>query len=158
MNACLPRSRGALLKAVSELDVEHNPALQRRALVRGGPIFTFCNWFVEQLLRVLGVEIPGGMLARQQIAWLTGPEGEAAGWQVVGELEAQQLAELGNPVVVGWTNPDPKHSSHVAVVVPAIGGTGTHIAQAGKSNFSSAPLVHGFGADKLDDLVFIAHP
>ncbi len=59
-------------------------------------------------------------------------------------------------MIAGWINPDPKHSSHIAAVVPAIGGTGTHVMQAGRTNFSNGPIANGFGPEKLADVKFYA--
>lgn len=156
-DACMPRSRGQLLAYIDSLDVENNPKFQRRALVPGGPVYTFCNQFIEALLELLGVAFLKGKLAREQIAWLDSPMARALGWYECTEEKAQQLAEAGQPVVAGWVNPDPKEPSHVAMVAPAIGGTGTHIAQAGFTNFSNRPISHGFGVEKLKTTRFFTH-
>lgn len=140
------RSRGRLLAVVSALDVAHNPLFQRRPLEPGGPVHTFCNQYVAAALSELAAPLPPGKLAREQIGWLDGPSARALGWYECTEGNAVDLAELGQPTVACWVNPDAAHSSHIALCVPAVGGTGLHVAQAGATNFDSAPLAHGFGS------------
>lgn len=153
----LPRSRGALLAVVEQLDVEHAADLQRRTLPGSSKQATFCNWAIERALTALGVYVPKGLLARQQIQFLAGIGGRADGWLCVLELEAQQSAERGEVVIATWLNPDQTLSSHVALVVPAIGATGTHVMQAGSHNFSNGPIAAGFGIDKLPAVQFFHH-
>jgi hypothetical protein len=158
MTGGLPRSRSELLEVIASLDVEHNPAFQRRDITGDGIDETFCNQALEAWLTKLGLWLPPGLLARQQLAWLGSPEARALGWYECTLEKAAELAELGQPVVAGWVNPDPKRPSHVGLVAPRIGGTGTYLAQAGAANFSNRPIEKGFGVEKLKTTKFHTHP
>lgn len=137
ITSCQPRSRGALLTAVSQVDPEGNPELQRRDVTGDGIPETFCNIFVRLVLAVLGLVIPA-MLCNDLIKWFA-EEGEAEGWVKVSAAEAALRAELGYPTVGVWRNKSGGHG-HIVLVVPAIGGTGMHTAQAGAKNWANAPI------------------
>lgn len=135
--ACLPRSRGVLLAAVDQIDPEHNPELLKHDVTGDGLAETFCNVFVRQLLLLLGLNIPV-KLANDLFAWFAGPEAALEGWRKVDHHEAAARAELGFPTIGVWRNT--AGHGHVVVVVPAIGGTGMHSAQAGARNWNNAPI------------------
>lgn len=133
-----PRSRGFTLAAVDQVDPENNPELQKRDVTGDGIDETFCNVFVRLVLALFGLIIPA-KLCNDLVGWFAGPEGEAAGWVKCTREAAALRAELGYPTVGVWKNPSGKHG-HIVLVVPAIGGTGMHTAQAGAKNWSNAPI------------------
>ncbi len=139
--ACEPRSAAHLDSVIDGLELTTDPTLQRRALEPGGPIRTFCNRAVERFCEAMGVHIPKGLLARQQIHWLEGPDGQFAGWFSCSSADADKFASQGCPVIVGWVNPVETESSHIAMHRSAPG----RIAQAGHTNFVNGTVANGFG-------------
>lgn len=139
----LPRSPGNLLAVVHARHVEDNPAYQP------GDGYTHCNQFVRDILADLGVPLPSPHLfANEQIDWLDSPKGRASGWrECILSRDAAAHANVGQPCVATYRNPvlPPAGHSHIAVVVPAVGGVGPNIAQAGYSCFSNKPVARGFG-------------
>lgn len=136
INVCQARARGLILAAVSQVDPENNPDLQMRDVTGDGIPETFCNVFVRLVLAVLGLIIPA-LLCNELIKWFS----EQPDWVKVTATEAALRAELGFPTVGVWKNPSGKHG-HIVLVVPAIGGTGMHTAQAGARNWSNEPIEH----------------
>lgn len=111
---------------------------------------TFCNFFVRDALRALGVEVP-----RLRAHDLGSFMSQSASWREVPQWMAIALAELGFPVVAWMVKSVPV--GHVAMVVPSRTDTErgmVHIAQAGLSNFVYGSLQQGFGAH---DVKFFAH-
>lgn len=141
VNACFPRSRGQLLAAVHQADPEGNPELQKRDVTGDGIDETFCNFFVRIVLGLLGLIIPA-IRANDLHVWFHGVEAKRNGWRKCTAAEAMDRAELGFPTVGAWKNPNPSKSGHVVLVVPAIGGTGMHTAQAGARNWANEPIEH----------------
>ncbi len=137
---CLPRSSLNLKLILDSLNVEKNPKYQKRDITADGKDETFCNWFVEDACGLLDVHIPKGLRARQQIEWLSGPDGQFAGWFTCSAKDADKYASEGCAVIVTWQNPELKRSSHVAML-----RSPGRITQAGSSNYSDAPLGKGFG-------------
>lgn len=150
----LDRSPARLALIVAEERVETNPAYVRRDVTGDSVPETWCNLFVFNVARRMGCPLPFGLRANQQVEWLGGPEGRAAGWEQVPEHVAQRMADEGQLVVPGWFNRN-GGSGHVGVVMPSLGDPGTHLAQAGRTNFTRELLQRGFG-----DLqpTFFAHP
>lgn len=141
--ACLPRSASALIGAIEGLNVATNPRFARRPI--GGKMRTFCNQFVEAVCLDLEAALPAGYLARQQIDWLNSDAGKAAGWRKCEtSADACTRADAGFPTLACWRNRDDEASSHIAVLVPAV-GSDPRIAQAGRTNFSNGTLRAGFG-------------
>lgn len=140
-NVCLPRSKEAYQLAIASLQVETNP------IYHPGEHLTWCNRFVNNVTALMDCEIPF-MLANSQCDWLNTISGRMAGWYECSESKACARAEAGYPTVAVWRNPadPPVNHGHIAMVVPAVGGVGCHIAQAGAHNFSCAPLAKGFGS------------
>ncbi len=131
--ACMPRSRGQTLAFVDQVNPEKNPALQRRDVTGDGVPETFCNLFVRLLLALFGIVLPE-LLANDLAEWFP----KQADWRKVTPKEAGERAELGFPTIGVWKNS--KGHGHIIAVVPAIGGTGLHSAQAGAKNWSNAPV------------------
>ena len=145
MNACLPRSAANLSDVVGRLDPATNPLWKRRDVTGDGKAETFCNQFLHAALELLECPLPAGQLAREQIAWLDSDVGKAHGWREMARGLAVAAANAGQPVVVGWTNPNPKAPSHVALGIPTPFGEEFQIAQAGAENFNAGTLRRGFG-------------
>jgi hypothetical protein len=143
VNACVPRSPEALCSVVVLLDVERNPVYKRRDVTGDRVPETWCNTFVADATACLGVPVPR-LLANDMVRWLDGPAGIANGWGRLTLHRAEVLACHGYPVIIGWENK--KGHGHVALGVPTPAGhTGLHVAQAGVNNFSSRPVLKGFG-------------
>lgn len=156
------RSSVGYVKTVEQFGLDHHPRYTP------GAGQTWCNLALADLTRANACEVPrmiGGvyLYAHEQLAWLRGelvrngqrPElqGPEHGWWEVSELKAREAANRGWPTVVGWVNPDPARSSHVALVMPA--AQGTYIAQAGRTCFGYGSLGQGFG--NLGPLLFFTH-
>lgn len=112
---------------------------------------TFCNFFVRDVLRALGVDIPR-MRAHEWGPWLA----KSPHWSTVPPWVAIALAQSGFPVVAWQVKNIP--TGHVALLVPAkndfdIGKV--WIAQAGRENFVYGELAAGFGQYEVK---FFAHP
>lgn len=138
------RSAARLILIVAEERVESNPLYVRRDVTGDGVPETWCNLFVHVVAQRMGCPLPPGLRANQQVAWLSGPDGRAAGWEQVPEHVAQRMADEGQLVVAGWFNRN-GGSGHIGVVMPGLGDAGTHLAQAGRSNFTRGSLAQGFG-------------
>jgi len=122
---------------------------------------TFCNIFVHDVTRAMGVSVPhwenGRELdANDNIEWIKDPKrGGAHGWTKVDSPEkAQELANQGYPVVAAYHNRNPKVDSgigHVAMVRPGEGKTVggkfyPSSAQAGSVTFNDETILEGFGS------------
>ncbi len=152
---CMSRSRGHLLAVIDSLDVENSPKYAARDVTGDGKIETFCNYYVHDACALLEAEMPQ-MLARDQIAWLDSSPANVAGWYECSVGKAASRANDGFPTIAGWVNLAGGHS-HIAMCVPAISdGTGIHVAQAGRTNFSNRPIASGFGVGK--QIRFWSHP
>lgn len=136
----LPRTAKTYLEALDSFQVETNKKYLPEDLDADGKKETKCNWFVEDACELLGVHIPKGLLARLQLLWLGGPDGRNAQWFECAEADAGMHVQLGHPCIVGWINPDPKRSSHVAML-----RTPGRICQAGAKNYNDVPVAFGFG-------------
>lgn len=147
IDLCLPRSPGNLLALIQARDVEHNPVYQ----ATDGE--THCNQFVRDVLADMGVPFPrSDWYAHQQIDHLGSDAGRVDGWRLcLTSEDAAHQANMGRPVVATYRNPiePPAAHSHIAIVVPAVGGAGPNVAQAGFSNFSNKPVGRGFGAHRV---------
>ena len=140
-DACLPRCPRRLLKVIAALDVNAER-------YRSGMGLSWCNrWVADVTAEILGADAVPFRLANEQLAWLSGLDAAAHGWELVTPLEAVVATSLGEVVVVGWRNPD--GHGHVAIGVPAPGDV-LHIAQAGLRNFASKPVSSGFGSHPVE--------
>ncbi len=135
---------------------------------------THCSAFAAAAAEKLGVyllhppEHSAVLLANAQQTWLCG-SGTNEGWHLVtSPLEAQQLANKGELVVITCKNPDPARPGHIAIVRPSTKGDaeiladGPEIIQAGAHNYSHATTREGFknhpGAFKNHQLMIFSHP
>lgn len=136
------RSPEDILRAVADVDPEHNPALQPGA--NGGT--TWCNKAVALITAKLGVPIiwgEWGTRANDQIIWLQQGNG---GWYPGNKDDAQAAALAGHVSLATYfnLNPPPSDAGHIAIVLPYPGTM--QIAQAGRANFNMGPLTRGFGS------------
>lgn len=163
LKGTLPRSRGQLLAVVAQFEVEKTARYQRT------PGATYCNIFSWDVTRALRCEIPhwvnsagdpvppgrgGELSANLTLDWLK-VHGPRFLWTPCSRDQAADAAERGEGSVAVWANPNPRRSGHIAVGVPAVEAGVFHIAQAGFTCFTSAPLAKGFGSALP---VFFTHP
>lgn len=117
---------------------------------------THCSAFAAAAAEQLGVyllhppEHSAVLLANAQQEWLCG-RGTNQGWQSVkSSVQAQQLANEGQLVVVTCKNPDAKRPGHIAIIRPGswseakILAEGPEIVQAGAHNYTSTTTKEGF--------------
>lgn len=151
------RSAARLDAVLDALSVETNPRYRPSGRT------TFCNIFVHDVTRCMGVEIPhwvdgagvpagpdrGGveMNANAMHTWMTTRAARASGWRPMGPRTAQESANAGKPTVVTWQS-QPGGIGHVAVVTPSQWDAqrGVIICQSGAVNFRRASVSRGFGA------------
>ena len=136
---------------IDQFVVEKNPRFRRDQQGKGE---TYCNIFVWDVTRAMGVEIPHWvdhnnnptvlskgieLDANGVIQWLQ-TRGESLGWKMADPQRAQELANQGFPVIVMLLNPG--GIGHMAVVRPGQNSLiqGASIAQAGGTNCN-----HGTG-------------
>lgn len=172
MNACLPRSPQAIADVVAMVDPENNAELLPHDIDGDGVDETWCSLFIHLLTTLLGCQVPKDF-ANWQLEWLKTEGSAVHGWRAVTPAGAVAAAAIGQPVIVGWKNPEPKKdkggkqlvdwkgrplfkSGHIALVrATPPGEHGVFIAQAGRTNFALGPLIKGFGTKA--PLVFFAH-
>ncbi len=143
----LTRSRGQYLATLDALDVEH-----RQEWLPGGGL-THCNQAARAGAVALDVELPIA-LANALQDWLSSAAGRAAGWVPCDAHTAGERAEAGYPTLA--TLHETGHG-HIAFVVPSVGGTGLHVWQAGRRNFSNEPIANGFGTQNLPHILYFTH-
>lgn len=151
------RSPRNLEDVVRALRVDTDPRYAPRDLNADGTRETFCNIFLWDFSRAMGVEIPHWvdaqgcpcapgkgleLNANATVRWMVSYGVPHYGWEQVLEPVARARVLRGEPTVALWQN----HSGigHVAALVPARTGE-TYIAQAGAACFSRGPLSRGFG-------------
>jgi hypothetical protein len=134
---------------------------------------THCSAFAAAAAEKLGVYLlcppahSAILLANAQQTWLCG-SGTNQGWQPVkSPLQAQQLANEGQLVVVTCRNPDDKKPGHIAIVRPSLWSDakiladGPEIIQAGARNYTSTTTREGFknhpGAFESGQLLYFSH-
>lgn len=91
------------------------------------------------------------LLATAQVAWLSSPAAQQAGWQMLPDMrQAQTLANQGHLVLAAFPSPHPRKPGHIAIVRPAelsaaqLQTDGPQITQAGQQNFLSTTTRQGF--------------
>lgn len=119
---------------------------------------TFCNFFVREALRMLGISIPR-MRANDFAAWFSGrPD-----WAALPLWVGKPLVERGYVIVA--TQQNPAGAGHVALLMPpksdldrdwAEQNRSAWIAQAGRSNFAYGHLFQGFNPSR--QITLFVHP
>jgi hypothetical protein len=167
-------------KIVDQFAVEENPRYKPRqdgtALYDADLRITYCNTFVWDVTRAMGVEIPywldvygnpnelelterGWELwlpaywlsANGMNQWLN-QEGPRYGWREVSAEKAQELANLGHPTVASIY--EPQGFGHIGIVRPGKMLNGPALAQAGTSNVNYAHVYDFFPRENTQ---FFAH-
>jgi hypothetical protein len=134
---------------------------------------THCSAFAAAAADRLGIyllhppEHSAMLLANAQQDWLNA-SGAAQGWHhVATPVQAQELANEGQLVVVTFKNPDPETPGHVAIVRPSakskaeIEAEGPDVVQAGLHNHRRTTVKEGFkshpGAFEKREVQYFAH-
>jgi hypothetical protein len=124
---------------------------------------THCSAFVASACEKRNIYIlrppdhKQGLLANAQYDWLKTMEAYKEGWRPINDtseykiyITAQEYADKGYVVVAVIQNPDRHEPGHIALIMPEviaveqIKATGPEVIQAGKHNYTSAPLFDGF--------------
>jgi len=134
---------------------------------------THCSAFAAAAAEKLGIyllhppEHSATLLANAQEDWLRS-SGAMQGWHaVVSPIQARELANEGELVIVICKNPDKTRPGHVAIVRPSLWSDqkvlleGPEITQAGLINHTSTSTKEGFknhpGAFENGQLMYFAH-
>jgi hypothetical protein len=169
-----PSPAAELARQLDSLDVTHHwlPGPTVCDWRTGNPIkptpdgssHTHCSQFAAAAAERLGVyllrppEHSPTHLAAAQEDWLGSPAGVDSGWQQIllpGQRvatydRAAEQADEGKLVVAVYSDPDPDHAGHIAVLRPSdwsparIAEHGPEIIQAGATNYQSTDLETGF--------------
>ena len=144
------RSVDAYNRVLDQFGVYYNPRYAQKGE------YTFCNVFVRDATRAMGVEIPPDT-AEGMTRWLR-QKGPAAGWREVSAQEAQAMANQGKPAVAAYAG-SPNESGHVAMVRPRMSEKDPPVvlAQAGASNENSCALETGVGPPGKREVHFFVH-
>lgn len=162
-------------QVINQFQVETNP---RYAVNKKGTGDTYCNIFMWDVTRAMGVEIPhyvdpktkapryypdvkgaSEMNANAIYNWLH-EHGGKYGWVEVDAEQAQAMANQGKPVVTALRNNSGGHG-HVQVVCPSADGVydperGVTIAQAGRNLTSYRPITKIYNKS-LPKVKYFAH-
>lgn len=126
-----------------------------------GSIMPVCNFGVQAMFKnIFGDKnLPPGMTGRANemaTAWANNPDY----WQPISLSEAQEYANKGYFVVIGYINPIPNSSGHVVVVVPGkehwSSSWKCHVPSTmdtgSRRRSSSGSMTRGFSPDKKDKI------
>lgn len=156
------RAAGAYGKVISQFDVVNSPRYQ--PIVTQKETQTFCNIYVEDVTRAMGVDIPHGKLANEIRVWLKSDKN--SGWKRVSANDAQHMANEGHPslgIVPGGTN------GHVVMVRPGtvnetvrtnemgISFSMPAISQAGKKTYDAKHANWSFPKAAFDEIEYWYH-
>ena len=135
---------------------------------------THCSAFAASFADKLGVyflrppQHSQTLLANAQCIWLASDSAKGLGWtKVATALEAQNLANKGTLVVVGYQSPSVNSSGHMAVIRPYIKTLtlmqqeGPQEAQSGDINSNSIAVKNGFSSHPLawpNGVIYYQHP
>jgi len=124
---------------------------------RGHGRASHCSAFVGAFAQQQGVYVLRPpqhsqiLLATAQVAWLSSPAAQQAGWQPLQDMrQAQTLANQGRLVLAAFPSPQPRKPGHIAIVRPAelseseLQANGPQITQAGQQNYLSTTTRQGF--------------
>lgn len=129
-----------------------------RLTAEHGTSKAICNLSVKEMYRELIGTLPDGMDVKANKMteyWMQHPEQ----WQPISLSQAQDYANKGYFVVVGWINPNPASSGHVVVIVPGTplpgGGWKTKVPNAlemGSNRRGIKGLNYSFHKNKKDQI------
>ncbi len=155
-----PLDAKRILDAVEKVNPEQWYYIARD-ITGDGKAETFCNWFIGDVLDVLGIQIPrydhtAGYYPRPHplygnerktkpksanhlnIYFKNGGDGK---WLEINRSSAVALANQGKVVIASM----PGYPGHIALVIPGGYGSEVRIAQAGRVNGKDISLEEGFG-------------
>ncbi|MBV5262369.1 hypothetical protein FLX56_28745 [Synechococcus moorigangaii CMS01] len=152
-----------ILDAVTKVNA--NQLYYQPKHIGGSPALeTFCNWFVADVLDVLGVPIPrynataGSYIKPHPIYGNKTPMkpkaaehlfkelANTSGWSTVTKAQAVSNAKRGKPTVVCAPASAPGRNGHIAIVLPKGSVSDVRIAQAGAFNSNDTSFEKGFGS------------
>lgn len=122
------------------------------------PGTTWCNVYVTDFIKLMGVKAPTHWVMKDGAPATVGKgtelranglvdwflmHGARYGWASTDATVAQNAAQRGHLVVVGWKNPKPPRPGHVAIVLGR-----DRISQAGATNHFQCTIKMGFGDAK----------
>jgi nucleoid-associated protein YgaU len=152
-----------ILDAVNRVNPDQR-YYQPRDITGDGRNETFCNWFVADVLEVLGVPIRrhnqpmyppvfGGQarqkpLSAEQLNTFF-RNGGGGKWQIVNAATAAAKANSGQTVLAS-------SYGHIAMVIPGSSSTNVRIAQAGARNSKNMSVSEGFGR-QLASIIYVAY-
>ena len=170
-NDAANRSLTVYASVIDQFDVQNNP---RYAIYNGN---TYCNFFVWDVTRAMGAEIPHWVdsngqpipdhrqntgdhevSASEMLTWLR-TYGSSFGWTKISTASAaQSWANSGKPVIVIGNGGD--NLGHVAIVRTGIEDPqlGPASAQAGLVNFNDKHVFNGFFLSQASYVEYWAHP
>ena len=152
---------------IDQFDVDENPRYTPRAIGSSSRHkATFCNIFVWDVTSAMGSPLPhwvddngnpgGGpgkgfreLNANASVGWLA-DHGSRFGWKEVDEVEAQDCANKGLPVVAGQRNVSGSSTGHIAMVRPGTirPGAGPAVANVGAKNINKSHVANTFGGSQ----------
>jgi hypothetical protein len=167
-NDAAHRDPALYANVINQFAVEVNP---RYVPINNGKT-DFCNIFLWDLTRAMGVEIPHWvdpktglpadrnvameLSANQTVDWMN-VHGPACGWRIVTAAQAQQQANLGHPAIALWKNPTGR-AGHAMVIRPGVAtDKGDCIAQAGRVNANHGHVYDNKFPAASPDVVYWAH-
>jgi hypothetical protein len=141
---------------------------------RGPATHSHCSAFVAAMAQQRGIYLlrppqhAQVLLANAQLHWLSSEAAQQQGWQAVSHAwQAQQLANQGMFVVVGYANTQSHKPGHIAIVRPGflteqqLAQQGPDVTQAGVKNFLKVTARKAFKhhpAAWPDAVHYFAHP
>jgi len=160
------RNRLRYENVINQFAAGKNPRYAQKRDANGKIKSTYCNIFCWDVTRAMGAEIPhwvnaagepvgvgkGNELnANATYDWLH-KHGARYGWRKLsGQAEAQQLANLGHPVIAAFKKPG--GIGHVSVIRPGtLTAEGAAMAQAGAKNFNQGRFHHVFARKTTAEL------
>ena len=189
-NDAAHRSLTTYAGVIDQFDVQYNPRYVKWWNANKLPpgYDTYCNFFVWDVTRAMGAEIPhwvnsygqpfpdhsqntGGheVSATEMLTWLR-TYGNSFGWTKISTASAaQSWANSGKPAIVIGTggigvdpaNPQHTNLGHVAIVRPGTADShlGPATAQAGETNYNNTHVYIGFYGNLLANYVeYWGHP
>lgn len=155
-NCQLPQSNDA--QKITDAVNRVNPDLNYRA----DRNWTYCNWFVADVLKLLNVEVPrvgsytysdynSPVFGMQRKPWLAEKlfdyfsKGGDGKWRTIDGSTAITKANQGRVVVAAIGIPPGGSDGHIAIVVPGGSGPNVRVAQAGRINSKNISITDGFG-------------
>jgi hypothetical protein len=146
-----------------QLNVEVSPRYTPDQRLEKGDVIiepgtTWCNVYVTDFIRLMGVKAPTHWVMKDGAPATVGKgtelranglldwflmHGARYGWASTDATVAQNAAQRGHLVVVGWKNPKPPRPGHVAIVLGR-----DRISQAGGTNHFACTVKMGFGDAK----------